>query len=441
MARPPLKRALSVRMNGERVGTWTLPAHGPETFTYSSEWLNADGARPISLSMPLGPVGSVFRGPVVTSFFDNLLPESSVIRTRIQMRFGVRSSRAFDLLAEIGRDCVGAIQLVPEGELPGPVKRIRGTRLTDSGVEKLLAESLGAKHAFGTREDDDFRISLAGMQEKTALLRHRGRWCRPSGATPTTHILKLPIGRAPQGIDLSTSVENEWLCASILRAYGIDVASCTMDRFGGYPVLVVERFDRRLSSDKSWIIRVPQEDLCQATGTPATNKYQADGGPGIVSIMRLLLGSTRPDVDRRNFFRTQMAFWLLCAIDGHAKNFSIFLEAGGSYRLTPIYDVLSAYPVLGKTRGKLSPNKVKMAMAVEGRRRHYRWHLMQHRHWEETARRCGAAREFPVLVAELLERTPEVVKQVSSEIPAHFPDHVATSILNGLQSAARALRR
>lgn len=441
MARPPLKRALSVWMNGEHVGTWTLPTHGLETFAYSPEWLEADGTRPISLSMPLGPVGSVFRGPVVTSFFDNLLPESSAVRTRIQARFSARSSRAFDLLAEIGRDCIGAIQLVPNGEAPGTVKKIQGIRLTDSGVEKLLADSLGATHTFGTSEDGAFRISLAGMQEKTALLRHGGRWLRPSGATPTTHILKLPIGRAPQGIDLTTSVENEWLCATILRAYGIDVASCTMDRFGDYRVLVVERFDRRLAPDKSWIVRVPQEDLCQATGTPASNKYQADGGPGMESIMRLLLGSTQPETDRRNFFRTQMAFWLLCAVDGHAKNFGVFLDAGGAYRLTPVYDVLSAYPVLGKTRGRLSPKKVKMAMAVEGRRRHYRWHLIQRRHWEETARQCGLANEFAALVGELVELTPEVVKQVSAKLPADFPDDVATPMLKGLQSANKLLRQ
>ena len=440
MARPALRRALAVWMNGERVGTWTLPSNGPETFTYSSDWLNSDSVRPISLSLPLGPPGTSFRGPVVTSFFDNLLPESNQVRTRIQTRFGARSARPFDLLAEIGRDCVGAVQLLPDGKPPGTVKKIEGTRLTDVGVERLLVASLSAKPTFGGGEDDDFRISLAGMQEKTALLRHRNKWWRPSGATPSTHILKLPMGRVPQGIDLSTSVENEWLCGSILRAYGIEVASSAMDKFGDYRVLVVERFDRRLASDRSWIVRLPQEDLCQATGTPAVNKYQADSGPGILAIMRLLLGSTQPDVDRRNFFRAQLVFWLLCAIDGHAKNFSLFLDAGGAYRLTPLYDVLSAYPVLGKARGKLSPNKVKMAMAVEGRRRHYGWQLMQRRHWEETARRCGLANDFPALIAELIEQTPEVAKQVSAAIPADFPDRVATPILNGIERASKTLR-
>jgi serine/threonine-protein kinase HipA len=428
-------------MNGERVGLWTLPTRGAETFVYAPEWLVSDGARPISLSMPLGPPGAEFRGPVVTSFFDNLLPESSAVRARIQARFHAPSSRAFDLLTEIGRDCVGAIQLLPEKAAPERVRRIQGTRLTDAGVAKALAGSLDGTHAFGANEGGEFRISLAGMQEKTALLQHQGRWWLPTSTTPTTHILKLPIGMGPQGIDLGTSVENEWLCGSILHAYGTEVAPSTMETFGDYRVLVVERFDRRLASDKSWIVRLPQEDLCQATATPAANKYQADGGPGILSIMKLLLGSTQPDLDRRKFLRAQMLFWLLCAIDGHAKNFSIFLEPGGGYRLTPLYDVLSAYPVLGKTRGKLSPERVTMAMAVEGTRRHYRWSVIQRRHWEETARRCGLAAALPSIAAELIERAPEVVKQVAAKLPQDFPDSVAAPIFKGLDDAAKTLRR
>lgn len=439
MPRPALQKALSVWMNGERVGTWALPARGAETFVYNPEWLESDGARPISLSMPLGPAHHTFRGSEVASFFENLLPENAAIRARLQARFRARSSRAFDLLAEIGRDCVGAIQLLPEDEAPRSIRKIEGKRLTDAGIEKLLAASLAGKHTFGSGDEDDFRISLAGMQEKSALLRYQGRWCKPVGTTPTTHILKLPIGKVPQGIDLSTSVENEWLCANILRAYGLEVASSTMERFGSFRVLVVERFDRRLAFDKSWIVRLPQEDFCQATGTSSAHKYEADGGPGILTIMKLLLGSEDPDRDRREFLRIQMIFWILCAIDGHAKNFSIFLEAGGSYRLAPLYDVLSAYPVLGKSHGKLSPKKVKMAMSVEGARRYYRWSVIQRRHWEETARQCGMAKEFPRIVADLVDRTPMVVKDVSAHLPSGFPDAVAGPIFEGMRNATKML--
>jgi serine/threonine-protein kinase HipA len=130
---------------------------------------------------------------------------------------------------------------------------------------------------------------------------------------------------------------------------------------------------------------------------------------------------------------------MLCAIDGHAKNFSVFIEAGGRYRLTPLYDVLSAFPVLGRRAGKLSPDKVKMAMAVEGKNRHYVWTTIRRRHWEETARRCGLGAFWPRIVDELLERTPAALAAVRSELPANFPDPVADPILKGLAASARVL--
>jgi serine/threonine-protein kinase HipA len=262
---------------------------------------------------------------------------------------------------------------------------------------------------------------------------------RPLGATPTTHILKLPIGAVPRGIDLSTSVENEWLCTQILKAYGLPVAECAIERFGAQQVLVVERFDRRLADDGSWFVRLPQEDLCQATATPPSRRYENEGGPGIRSVMELLLGSSAAATDRANFLRAQLVFWLLCGIDGHAKNFSVFLEAGGGYRLTPFYDVLSAYPVIGSGRGKLARKKVKLAMAVEGKNRHYLWDGIVRRHWNETARRCGFARDAESLVEELIARTPAVVEQVQARMPKGFPRAVAQPIFGGLRSAASRL--
>lgn len=436
MARPSKSRALSVWMNGERVGTWLTHPARPDEFRYAPEWLIADGARPISLSMPLRP--TEYKGETVTAYFDNLLPDSRRIRDRIQRHFGISSSSAFDLLTEIGRDCVGAIQLLPESDTAPDVRKIEGAPLTRKEVAHALTTMLRAAPA-GADESDDFRISLAGAQEKTALLRLNGQWMRPKGATPTTHILKLPIGTGGGGIDLTTSVENEWLCAQILREYGIPVAPCSIDRFGDQQVLIVERFDRRLSSDNSWIIRLPQEDFCQATGVPSDRKYEADGGPGIRTIMSLLLGSSRADEDRRDFFKTQIVYWLLCAIDGHAKNFSLFLEAGGGYRLTPRYDVLSAFPVLGTSARMLSPKKVRMAMAVEGKNRHYLWHSILRRHWQETAKRCGVGRIFSALVAETLDQTPAVIESVSSQLPRGFPDNVAAPALDGLRASVSRL--
>ena len=424
-------------MNGEHVGEWRRSPGGGQEFVYAESWLASSSVRPISLSLPLRPHREPYRKGV-TEFFDNLLPDSRGIRERIQQRYQTASAGAFDLLQEIGRDCVGALQLLPEGHPPVNVRKITGQRLTAGDVARTLATSLNS--GFGRAEHfaDAFRISLAGAQEKTALLRHDGVWHLPTGSTPTTHIFKLPIGGNPQGIDLSTSVENEWLCAQIVRVYGIPVAECSMETFGEQKALVVERFDRTLAKDRKWYMRLPQEDFCQATATPSALKYESDGGPGIGKIMELLLGSEKAAEDRRDFMRTQLVFWLMAAIDGHAKNFSIFLLPGGAYRLTPRYDILSAYPMLGHGRRKLSPHKIRMAMAVRGKSRHYRWKEISARHWMETAKRCGFS-EVKRIMEEVIAQTPKVVEQAAKLLPQSFPAQIAESIFRGTADSARLL--
>lgn len=148
---------------------------------------------------------------------------------------------------------------------------------------------------------DDFRISIAGAQEKTALAWIDGRWCLPHGSTPTTHILKLPMGLVGNmKLDLSHSIENEWLCSCILAAYGLTVAECEPLQFEDVKVLAVKRFDRAWLDGPSgpWLARLPQEDFCQATGTPAALKYESDGGPGIERIMGLPRTSACPSGPR-----------------------------------------------------------------------------------------------------------------------------------------------
>jgi serine/threonine-protein kinase HipA len=156
----------------------------------------------------------------------------------------------------------------PKGGQPADARQITAEPLSTGGVAGLIRRSLAQPETVENATEDTFRISLAGVQEKTALLFRDGTWYRPTHATPTTHILKLPMGGNLQGIDLSTSVENEWLCSQIVRAYGIPVATCRIETFSEFKVLVVDRFDRRLASDGKWFLRLPQEDICQATGTP-----------------------------------------------------------------------------------------------------------------------------------------------------------------------------
>ena len=438
MGRRSHSRALTVWANGLRVGRWVIPASGPMEFSYSREWIASEHARSLSLSLPINLDETPIKGEKVGSFFDNLLPDSEQIRRRIQSKYRTRSADAFDLLAAVGRDCVGAVKLLPEGDSPEGVSEIQGVPLTDSAIERLLDGVVAPPTA--SDEDADFRISIAGAQEKTALLWHRGRWCKPRGATPTTHILKLPLGLVGnRRMDMRTSLENEWLCARILAAYGVPIAASEVKRFGAAKALVVTRFDRQLHSSKKYWLRLPQEDLCQATGTPGSLKYEVDGGPGLLDIARVLQGSEARDRDLETLFRAQLLFWMLAATDGHAKNFSIHLLPQGRYRLTPLYDVLSAWPITGSGQNQLHGSKLKLAMAVFGKNRHYRLREITHRHFEQTARRCGLGAAIDSIIADVVTRTPTVIQQVGGALPPDFPPRLFESIARGLRRSAEEI--
>jgi len=202
----------------------------------------------------------------------------------------------------------------------------------------------------------------------------------------------------------------------------------------------VERFDRRWAEDRSWLIRLPQEDMCQALGVPPALKYESDGGPGSEEIMNILLGSAEGLRDRKMFMMLQVMFWLLAAIDGHAKNFSIFLLPGGSYRLTPAYDIISAYPLVA-TR-QLELQSLKMAMAVKGKTSHYQWKSIGYRHWLSTAVRCRfSAEEMATVITEFLERMDDVIAAVSGQLPQSFPEGVSEAVFDGMRNARDRLVR
>ena len=431
-------RELAVWANGVPVGAWRWPARGASEFLYDADWLAAPEARPLSLSLPLTLDHTPLRGGAVDAYFDNLLPDSESIRRRLQDRFHAESRGAFDLLTAIGRDCVGAVQILPVGETPADTRKIDATPLNESAIAAELAGVTSATSP--ALDDSDFRISIAGAQEKTAFIKHHGRWCRPQGSTPTTHIFKLPLGLVGnRQADMRTSVENEWLCARIARAFGLPAANCEIDTFGAQKVLIVERFDRQLHSSGKYWLRFMQEDFCQATGTPHTRKYQADGGPGMLEIGRILRGSVESEQDLQMLFRTQILFYLLAATDGHAKNFSIRILAGGRFQLTPLYDVLSAWPVIGTRANEIPIQKVKLAMAVPGERPHYLLKGIQRRHFEALGRKLGLGDDTPALIDHMLKRAPAVVDEVQRGLPRGFPQSLLDSICTCVRKTARAL--
>ena len=415
-------------MNDVSVGELIRQSTGSYQFSYCNTWLENTNARSISLSLPL--IGKTFHGEVVANFFDNLLPDSELIRKRIQARFQVSSNNSFDLLSQIGADCVGALQLLTEDIKPD-VEKIQAQPLNDHEIAGLIKNYRSAP--LGMDKENDFCISIAGAQEKTALLWHENQWCLPLGATPTSHIFKLPIGFIDHAqIDLRESVENEWLCLQVLSAFGLPVNQAEIKNFEDVKVLVVKRFDRRWSKDGKWLMRLPQEDMCQSLGKPSALKYESDGGPGIADIMGVLQGGVQAKVDRENFMKSTFLFWMLGAIDGHAKNFSVFLQAKGRYQLTPLYDVISCYPLAANKQ--LQWQKLKMAMSLKSKNRHYHWDKMLPRHWLAMAEYCRFSSDTMRLIMEdVCDNVESVIDGVESRLPDNFPTKISDAIFLGMR--------
>jgi serine/threonine-protein kinase HipA len=418
---------LNVFLNSRLVGQLNREASSAIDFRYWPAWLAWEYTMPVSLSLPLRE--DRYIGAPVSAVFDNLLPDNASIRKKIAERVDAEGVDAFSLLTALGRDCAGALQFLPEDLEPGLAGVIEGRPVKDAEIAGMIRNL--ARSPFGLEPDEDFRISIAGAQEKTALLRYRGRWEKPIGTTPTTHILKPQIGQLPNGIDLSNSVENEYLCLTLTNAMGLPSANVEMAVFGDKRVLIVERFDRLFTRDKR-LLRIPQEDCCQALSVPWTLKYENEGGPGVHRILKLLAGSDDADADRRNFLKTIIVFWLLGVPDGHAKNFSIFLSPGGGYRMTPLYDIVSAQPSFDSKQ--IRRNRMKMAMAV-GDKRHYTIESIGGRHFIQSAIKAGLGRTIALdVIGDIVERAPKALERVMTGLPEGFPGAVAESITKGVRS-------
>lgn len=423
---------LNVFLNSRHVGRLNRSSTGAVDFQYDRSWLDWENALPVSLSLPLRE--DRYIGAPVIAVFDNLLPDSDSIRRRLAEHSGAEGIDAYSLLSAVGRDCVGALRFLPDGIAPGPAGAVEGAPISDAEIEKLLANL--ASVPLGVEEDDDFRISIAGAQEKTALLFWKNRWRKPVGTTATTHILKPQIGHLPNGIDLSNSVENEYLCLKLTAALGLPTASAEITTFGKHRVLAVQRFDRLWTRDGR-LLRVPQEDCCQALSVPPTLKYQSDGGPGIADILQLLKGSDDPGTDQSILLKSIIVFWLIGATDGHAKNFSIHLMPGGRFRLTPLYDVLTAQPSVDA--GQIRRNKMKLALAV-GKSRHYAVDTIAPRHFYETAAQAGvSAAVVDAILSDLQANAPSAVKDTLNALPRRFPKALVNSVAKGFGVRFRLL--
>lgn len=209
-----------------------------------------------------------------------------------------------------------------------------------------------------------------------------------------------------------------------------------IETFGKTKALVIERFDRRWTKDKR-ILRLPQEDCCQALSVPPSRKYQSDGGPSLVDFLDLLQGSDTPDNDRIAVFKAQILFWLIGATDGHAKNFSIYLRPGGNYRLTPLYDVLTAQPSLDQHQNERK--QMRLAMSA-GESNHYRIDAIHGRHFLYTAQEARLPKTLTkTAIEEIMATADKALDQVENELPARFPAAIHDSVSKAVSQRLQKL--
>lgn len=396
-----MTKDLIVLLGEHEIGRVRQDQRGKLKFTYEEAWREMRGAYPLSLSMPLA--ASDHGHDVIDAFIWGLLPDNEFVLGKWAQKFQVSARNAFALISNVGEDCAGAVQFVRPERLdeikaagPGKIEWIDDHEI----AERLSA--LRADHSAWRAPRDTGQFSLAGAQPKTALLFQKGRWGVPSGRMPTTHILKPPTGA------FDGHAENEHFCLSLARTLGLPTASSSVMCFGDETAIVVERYDRRVAG--KGIVRIHQEDMCQALGLPPTRKYENEDGPGVAEIVALLRdvsGAAKEDV--ATFIDAIALNWLIAGTDAHAKNYSVLIGAAGRARLAPLYDLASALPY-----DDLDPIKLKLAMKIGGK---YRLRDVYARQWVKLAEELRMESEALIThIKDLAENLPDAVALTQKEM-------------------------
>jgi serine/threonine-protein kinase HipA len=380
-------------LDGKEIGRVHNDDRGRLTFIYDDTWRRAPDAYPLSLSMPLA---AKEHGPsAVQAFLWGLLPDNEIVIGRWATKFQVSARNAFALISHVGEDCAGAVQFVTPERLDAirAGKEDKVEWLGEPDIAKRL-QTLRDDHAAWRLPRDTGQFSLASAQPKTALLLQNKRWGIPSGRIPTTHILKPPTGHF-DGLS-----ENEHFCLMLARKLGLPATQSKVMRFENEIAIVIERYDRQPKGNQ--ILRVHQEDTCQALGIMPTKKYQNEGGPSAADIVELLrTSSTDREADVNTFLDALGFNWMIAGTDAHAKNYSLLLGSGPHVRLAPLYDVASNLPY-----DEFDMQKLKLAMKVGGE---YKLGLIGLRQWQKLAR------ETRLNADELIARLGSMAKRLPNE--------------------------
>ncbi len=423
--------SLIVLMDGERAGV-LLPDNANHIFEYDDEYRHRIDATPLSLGLPLA--SRRHTGTALTNFLWGFLPDNDRVLDRWGAQFGVSSRNPFGLLAHVGEDCAGAVQFVQVDRVatlaPGSIEwlteadvaaRIRAIR-TDSAAWLPTGATSGYH-------------SLAGAQPKFALARDGEKWGIPTGARPTTHIVK------PNLSPFADFDVNEHLCLAAANVLGLRAARSEVVEFGGERALVVERYDRLPGTNR----RVHQEDMCQTLGVHPLRKYQSDHGPSVGDIGRAIreYSTARSDDDIMSFADALAFSWLTMGTDAHAKNYSILL-AGAQVRLAPLYDLSTALPYQVSTPtkarpGELQPSGLRLAMKIGGR---YEASELRGSDWRLAAGDLGIdVNELIGRVADLASGVGDAFATAAARSPVAATSPTATIIVDRVNRHAQRCRQ
>jgi len=422
---------LTVLLGGRVVGRLSQGEAGALSIAYDADYRDEVGAIPISVSMPLTDL--IHAARVVRAFCQGLLPDNEGVLERWGRDFQVSPGNPFALLGHVGEDCAGAVQFVRPERVEAMLARSGAIApLTEERVaERLrtLRRDPSAWHLAGTGQ-----FSLAGAQAKTALHLDlsTGEWGDPSGAVPTTHILKPAIA----GFDDHDL--NEHLCLRAARIAGLRAATSRITSFGEERAIVVERYDRFPFGDGR-VGRIHQEDMCQALGLPPSAKYQSEGGPSpeqIITLVRRVIGPPVAGLEVERFVDALALNWLIAGTDAHAKNYSILLVRGQT-RLAPLYDVASSLPY-----DDMYLPRLRLAMRIASE---YRVEAITGRHWRAFAEQNGLDPDRTVArIDELARRLPEAFREAASAdavvaLRSALPERLAAAVEKHVDACRRRL--
>ena len=297
-------------------------------FTYSQDYLSK-GALPLSLALPLS--AKAYPQSAVLPFFDGLLPEGEQ-RQDLGKLLHVSSTSTIKLLQALAGECIGNLIIVAEeANIVDLLQESAYTPLSSKELEALLRPQSIERINFII----DRRLSLAGAQAKFGLFYESGEWFATKGLAPTTHIIK------PASLLYPSLLINEFFMMRLAGSCGVEVPATGIIHHGENFGFVVERFDRQRLGDR--IVRVGQEDFCQALSIMPNEKYEDDGGPGFKELFATTLNNTYPPTQNiRRLLRMAMFNYLIGNCDAHAKNYSLLQDhKNGRLSLAPAYDLVS----------------------------------------------------------------------------------------------------